>query len=302
SGMMGTIGVLCARIRVEEKQIAAALAEAGSSMQPIHPAALPMPPAPPVPLPPAPALAGGLAGEIVIDRLKSRAVASGFTRALRLAGTVVLGAGLAATSDRLAVATALASAGVPRPACWFAPDDETALAAIESGGYPSTLLPLAYDSPSVVLLDRDTAEAITEHRMVLGHGVERVSLVQLGSSIGGSLVIVVDGRAIAARVSDATTLSSRTLRIAEQAAAAIGADIAGVEIVDGPNGPLVWDIDPAPDFRHAAPLDGQSAAEAIAALAMSRAGAARPSGQATSPLASFAFDREEVRGDIILTA
>jgi glutathione synthase/RimK-type ligase-like ATP-grasp enzyme len=305
--MMGTIGVLCARIRVEEKQIAAALAEAGASMQPIQPAALPMPPAPPTPLPPAPALAGGLAGDIVIDRLQNRAVASAMTRSLRLHGATVIGAGLAASGDRLAVATALANAGVPRPACWFAPDDATALAAIEQAGYPATLLPLAYDSKPIILLDRDTAEAVTEHRMVLGSGVERVSLIQAGTNLAGAVIIVVGGRAVAAQTAEGATLPAAVIRVAEAAAVAVDADICGVQIIDGVQGPQVWDIDPAPDFRHASPIGSQSAAEAIAALATSRSAAhasdhATAMASANALLSTFACDREEIRGDVILTA
>lgn len=299
---MGTIGVLCARIRVEEKQIAAALAEAGASMQPIQPAALPMPPAQPVPLPPAPGLTGGLAGEMIVDRLQNRAVASAMTRLLRLHGATVLGAGLAAANDRLAVATALANAGLPRPACWLAPNDEAALAAVEVAGYPATLLPLAYDSRPIVLLDRDTAEAVTEHRMVLGAGVERVSLIQQGANLAATTVIVIDGRAVAAHGLDGATLSHSAIRVAEAAADAIDADICGVQIVESGNGPLVWDIDPVPDFRHAAPLGDRDAATAIAALAMTRVSASQSSGRANALRSSFARDMEEIRGDVILTA
>jgi hypothetical protein len=297
---MGTIGVLCARVRVEEKQIVAALAEAGAPVQPVQPAALPLPPAPPVPLPPAPAMAGGLAGEIVIDRYKSRAVAAAAVRTMRLHGARVLGAGLAATGDRLAVAAALAGAGVPRPACWMAPDDQSALAAIEAAGYPATILPVAYDSAPVELLDRDTAEAVTEHRMVLGHGVERVALVQAGTTLGSSLVIIVAGHAVAATGAEGNALSAEALRVAEHAAVAIGAEIAGVRIVDAPGGPVAWDIDPVPDFRHAAPLGGQTAAEAIAALAMGTASGTIE--RQAAAIEALAIGREGVRGDIVLTA
>lgn len=299
---MDKFGVLCTRIRVEEKQLTAALAEVGAPVQLIQPAALPMPPANPVPLPPAPALTGGLASDVLIDRLQNRAVGAATITSLRLYGADVLCAGIAATGSRLEVATALARAGVARPTCWFAPNDETALAAVEDAGYPATLLPLAFDSEPVILLDRDTAEAVTEHRAVLGSGIERVGLVQAGDNARSVLVIVVDGVAVAARSSNDVSLNRDALRLAEAAAVAIHADAVGIELVESPSGWVVWDVDPVPDFRHATPLNGQSAAQAIASLACRRVASRQRVAHPVGALTGWGLDREEVSGDVVLTA
>ncbi|MBW3612073.1 MAG: serine protease, partial [Actinobacteria bacterium] len=87
---------------------------------------------------------------------------SGEPAACRALGAVTLDAGLAATGDRLAVATALATAGLPRPETRLACSPEAALLALAEFGYPGTLLPLAAGAPPVVLHDADAAEAVLE--------------------------------------------------------------------------------------------------------------------------------------------
>ncbi|MFM9105246.1 MAG: hypothetical protein ACKOWF_00935, partial [Chloroflexota bacterium] len=154
----------------------------------------------------------------------------------------------------------------------------------------------------IALLDRDAAEAITEHRMVLGSGIERLSLVQAGSGAHAAQVIVAGGRAVAVQGREGAAMEPAVLRLAEAAAAAIGADLCGVQIVDRGGGPLVWDIDPAPDFRHAAPVGGVTVAGAIAALALGQSGRAGAPDRAQAMLSAVTFDREEIRGAVILTA
>ncbi|HYO29788.1 MAG TPA: hypothetical protein VER37_04335, partial [Thermomicrobiales bacterium] len=156
---MATVGVLCGRMRVEEKLLVAALAEAGVVAEPVVPTGLPLPPSR-HPLPPAPAFAGGPQTDLLIDRFPERAAGAALIAASRATGSATIDAGLAATGDRLTVATALASAGVPRPNTHFAWSAEAALAAVASLGYPATLLPLAYRSAATPLHDIDAAEAV----------------------------------------------------------------------------------------------------------------------------------------------
>ncbi len=306
---MSTVGVLCTRVRVEEKQVMAALVEAGLRPQPIQPAGLPLPPFPsPTPIPPAPAMAGGLAGGIVLDRCHKRAAAAAILAALRAHGVEILDAGMAASGDRLAVATALARAGVPRPWTSLVTCESSALAAVEQAACPATLLPLAWDSAPVALLDRDTAEAVIEHRAVLGSGAEGLALVQQGCALHPATVFVVGGEAVAVE-SAAPSVSGEAVAVAEATARALYADVIGVVVADSAAGPVVWDVLPAPDFRHATAIAGRSVAEAIAALVAARMSAGVSLGMSSLEIeAAFAalngqsHTREGVRDGVVLSA
>jgi glutathione synthase/RimK-type ligase-like ATP-grasp enzyme len=255
---------LCARVRVEEKQLMAALAEAGALPRPLPPSPMPLP------VEPSPTYAGLAAGaNVVIDRYPDRHVAAAILTVCRNLGATVIDAGLASRSDRLAVAGALAAAGLPRPATLLSCSDEAAMVAVEELGYPATLLPLMPGTRGTVLIDRDTAEAVLEHRVVLGRSSDAITLLQAGAPTPRATVIVVDGHAIAVD-GDGSWLTDDAIGLAEAAAAVVGAVVAGVEIALGDEGLLVWDVLPVPDFRGALSLTGTTAAGAIAAAAIAR--------------------------------
>ena len=277
------IGVLCARVRVEEKQLLAALAEAGVPASPLAPAACPYPLAP-APSPTGSVALDGTAGrttgptrdgasgaEVVIDRLADRRLAAALLPVWQAQGKVVLGAGLAASGNRAVVAAALAAAGLPRPLSFLATSEEASIAALARTGYPATLLPVD-GSAAIVLWDQDSAEAILEHRSVLGGVTEAVVLVQAGapSTTERVLVHVVGGQAVAIENPGNLAGTSAVLELAEAAADALGATIAGIEIVLTPTGFVVWDVRPVADFRHAAPLGTSTVPAAVAALAAGR--------------------------------
>jgi [lysine-biosynthesis-protein LysW]--L-2-aminoadipate ligase len=282
------IGVLCARVRVEEKQLLAALAEAGVPASPLAPAACPYPLAP-APSPSGPVALDGSTGrttgatldgarcaEVVIDRLADRRLAAALLPVWQAQGKAVLGAGLAAGGNRAAVAATLAAAGLPRPLSFLATSEDAAIIALAQTGYPATLLPVD-GAAAIVLWDNDSAEAILEHRSVLGGVTESVVLVQAGapSAAERMLVHVVGGQAVATEDPGNLAGTSAVLELAEAAADALGAAIAGIEIALTPVGFVVWDVQPVADFRNAAPLGTSTVAAAVASLAAGRL-AARP--------------------------
>ena len=266
--MTATVGVLCTRVRVEEKRVLAALAEAGARALPLPPAALPLPVGPVLPVP----VVGAAAARVIVDRCRDRAVAGAVLAVCRGLGATVLDAGLAATGDRLAVAAAFAAAGLPRPETRLVCSAAAALAAIDDLGYPGTLLPLGPGTPATDLVDRDAAEAVTEHREVLGGAADALALVQAGAPAAGdrALVLVVDGRAIAVSGAGGPGLPVAALVLAEEVAAVLGALIVGVEIATTAAGFVVWDVLPVPDFRDMTPLGDLAPAAAIAAAAAAR--------------------------------
>ena len=165
---MATVGVLCARGRVEENAIMAALAKAGIVSALFPPADEPLPVGP---MSPSPTGRPFPVPQIVVDRHPTRQIARAVLATCSALGVPALCAGIAATGDRLDVASALAAHGLPRPLTALCTSEDAALEAVAAMGLPATLLPLDLRSAPIALLDQDAAEAVLEHRAVLG-GVE----------------------------------------------------------------------------------------------------------------------------------
>ncbi|MDQ3044725.1 MAG: hypothetical protein M3R06_06175 [Chloroflexota bacterium] len=259
------VGVLCARVRMEEKWVIAALATNGITAPPVPPARLPLP------LDPSPS-ASANEPRLLIDRCQDRAVAAAIIPLWRGLGVTVLDAGLAATGNRLAIASALGTAGLPRPAARLVCATTAALRALETLSYPATLLPLRPGDAEIVLPDRDTAEAVLEHREVLGANEDRPVVIQAGAPGVGTRVVVdvVGGQAVGYQIAAGYWAgSSREAEgLAERAATALGAAIVGIVVAQTDLGLVIWDVLPVSEFRHAVKVTGseRDVASAIAAL------------------------------------
>jgi [lysine-biosynthesis-protein LysW]--L-2-aminoadipate ligase len=260
---MATVGVLCARGRVEEKALMAALAEAGIVSALFPPADEPLPVGP---LPVAPRGRGFPVPQIVIDRHPNRQIARAVLATCQAMAVPALSAGIAATGDRLDVASALAARGLPRPLTALCTSPEAALTAVEAMGLPATLLPLDLHGRSIALLDVDAAEAVVEHRSVLGGANGALGLIQAGAPAADHLVtvIVVDGEAVALDVTAATTVPDSALRLAEEAARGLDATLIAVVVALGPGETVIWDARPVPAFRNALAIGEHDVAHAIA--------------------------------------
>jgi glutathione synthase/RimK-type ligase-like ATP-grasp enzyme len=273
--MAAVIGVLCARMRVEEKQVLQALAQTGVPARLLPPTDAPLPIGP-VPSGPsgAPALDGEAAPRVIVDRCQNRTVAAAVLPLRRAACATVMDAGLAAVGTRADVAAALAAAGVPRPTTMLVVSDAAGLTALDVIGYPATYLPLNPGASEIALLDRDTAEAVFEHRSTLGGVTAAMGIVQAGASFdrGRVTIIVVGGRGVGIHDPLGQARSAaRFAAVAEAAANALGATVVGIELIATPAGPVVWDANPVPEFREMTPLGDVSVAEAIADLAAGHA-------------------------------
>jgi [lysine-biosynthesis-protein LysW]--L-2-aminoadipate ligase len=273
---MGNVAVLCTRVRVEEKQLLAAFAHAGVPAEPMspEPAPFPMPRA-------SLATPAGLSNisspldaarrySVVIDRMHNRTVASALMRNHRATGSLTIDAGLAAVGTRLDVMHALAAEGLPLPPALLALSEQAGLEAIERTGYPATVFPMQIGLSGIGLQDREIAEAVLEHRHTLGGSAESVMVVQGGLHDESDLIkaIVVDGTVVAY---EGTCHHPNGFAGCEQlavaAAAAIGASLVGVTLAHTPEGLVIWDVRPTPDFRHSIQTESGSVAEAIVALA-----------------------------------
>lgn len=298
------VNVLCARVRMEEKRLIEALAAAGLPARQLPPVLAPVPvgPNPPGPFAvTASGAAGVVSPGIVVDRCADRPLAGVIVPALRGMGAAVVDAGLAAKENRLTLATLLANAGIPRPATFLVTSDVSGLTAARDLGYPATLLPLEPGASEIPLHDRDIAEAVFEHRQVLGRTATTLALVQAGAFDGSQRLelLVVAGRVAATSLTSTVDMAA-ALRLAELAAAACEASILGVSVVMTADGPVVWDLQAVPEFRGMAAIDGRSTVAAIVELIAS----IEESPTLLSPLGAGigASARREAAGGVVLSA
>jgi [lysine-biosynthesis-protein LysW]--L-2-aminoadipate ligase len=94
--------------------------------------------------------------------------------------TVNSSAVAATCGDKLATSAALEAAGVPQPNVRVAFTPESALEAIEALGYPVVLKPVIGSWGRLVskVNDRESAEALLEHREVLGNYQQQIYYIQ----------------------------------------------------------------------------------------------------------------------------
>jgi [lysine-biosynthesis-protein LysW]--L-2-aminoadipate ligase len=178
---MTRVAVLVSRIRVEEKLLLAALETAGASVQPIDDGELVLSATPDAQQP---RLISGqpLEADVVLERSVSTARGLYALRTLEANGfrTVNRHATAATCADKLLTTTALAAAGVPQPRTRLAFTPEAALSAIEELGYPAVLKPVVGSWGRLLarINDRDAAEAVLEHKEVLGSYQHSIFYVQ----------------------------------------------------------------------------------------------------------------------------
>lgn len=116
--------------------------------------------------------------KVAIERCVSQSRGHGVTRALEAFGVKVINPSnvIEMCGDKLATNARLHAEGVPTPRTGVAFDGESALELIEAIGYPVVLKPTVGSWGRMVskLNDRDAAEAVIEHKEVLGgpqHGI-----------------------------------------------------------------------------------------------------------------------------------
>lgn len=273
--MATAIGVLTARVRVEEKLVITALERVGVCTMSIPPAALPLPPNPTLhDVQKYVAAASGVdsvAPLVMIDRISNRAVGRMINRLLRQAGVTLIDGGVASRRNRLQVASVWEAAAVPRPASLAAFSESTALTAANQLGYPVTMFPMLHSSAPVSLIDSDTADAVIEHRVVLGTDEEEIVLMQAGAAVdvtewyrlhvAGFSAIAFDGD---------SRPPSEAIAVAEMAAKAIDAGSVAIDVACIDGHWVAWDAAPLADFRKATLLGETSVEDAIAAHALQK--------------------------------
>lgn len=165
------IGVLCSRVRTEEKLLFAELERRGLEYEKIddreqifdlHRREYPF--------------------DVVLERMIQHSRALYTLKILNDAGVPTVNTYQVALTcgDKLLTTQAMINARIPTPRCLLAFTPESALEAMEQLGYPVVLKPVIGSWGRMVskINDRDAAEAILEHRDVLGNYQHSIFYIQ----------------------------------------------------------------------------------------------------------------------------
>jgi len=256
------VGVLCSRLRVEEKLLFEALRRRGADYERID----------------VRQIALGLAEDglgdydVILIRCLSHSRALYAARVLESHGmrTVNTYDVIAACGDKLITTLALIKHGVPTLRTMVAFTPESALEAIEEMGYPVILKPLhgSWGRLLAKINDRDAAEAILEHKHTLGGYQHSIFYIQEYIEKPGRDIrsFVVGGETIAAIYRNSPHWITNTARggkasncpitpeidrLSRAAAQAVGGGVVAIDILEAPDGRLlVSEVNHTPEFRN----------------------------------------------------
>ncbi|MBU8858610.1 MULTISPECIES: RimK family alpha-L-glutamate ligase [unclassified Micromonospora] len=249
AGAPARVAVLTSRVRADEKRILQALDDRRVPYDHLDSRTLWR----------ALASKGDAPAQVVLNREigYARALAAG--RVLEAGGAVVLNTAdtVALCGDKYRTSVALRDAGLPSPATALALTPEAALNALEALGYPAVIKPRVGSWGRLVtrVRDRETAEAVLEHVAALPS--PDAHIVYLQQFVAGPdrdiRIVVIGGEAMGATYRRAAgwrhnvargagvtacPLTPELAGLAEAAARAVGADIAGVDLVEDTDGRL----------------------------------------------------------------
>ncbi|WP_416236588.1 ATP-grasp domain-containing protein [Thermomicrobium sp. 4228-Ro] len=262
---MKTVALLAERLRVEERLLQQAFAAVGWEAQLCDPNDLAIPlqeTAEPLP-------------SVSLDRERATSESTALAALLAARGGTVVNrpATTRLLADRLAFLRHLIVAGIPTPPTVVAFGEAATLRAIASLGYPVYLKSLVVDPtmPVAYVEDPDAAEALVEHRRVLGD--ERAVLVQKAVAepealrrlvvVGTELLAVIRGRGGEQPLVLEDRDRWQTLAMA--LVSRLGSGVYAVDAVDTERGPIVVSAENLVHFRELAE-HGLPVAERIAAF------------------------------------
>lgn len=255
------VGILCSRVRVEEKLLFQAFRSRGDQVEWVDDGAVVFR------LPTALAEYDGI---LIRSLSHSRALYASHLLAEGGMPVVNPPAVLAVCGDKLLTSLALVRHGVPTPQVRVAFSPETALQAVEELGYPVVLKPLngSWGRLQAKINDRDAAEAILEHKQTLGGYLHSIFYVQEYVDKPGRDIrsFVVGGETVAAIYRNSSHWITNTARgaqasncpvtpeidrISRAAAEAVGGGVVAVDILEAPDGRLlVSEVNHTPEFRN----------------------------------------------------
>lgn len=274
------LAVLASRVRFEEKQIMAALDRRGATFVHLDPRSL--------------VVADGVSRkDFVLNREVGHYRALYAASALESAGATVLNTAAAThvSGDKWLTTAALLAAGLPTPRTALAMTPEAAVDALDQIGYPAVVKPLVGSWGRLVtaIPDRPTATAVLEHVAALPSPQQHVVYVQelVEKADRDIRVLVVGGQALGATyrrgdewrtnvargaVSTRCELTDVHTKLAVAAAEAVGAEIAGVDLLEDADGHLtVLEVNDRVEFRGFQDAHEIDVADVVASHVLGRA-------------------------------
>jgi [lysine-biosynthesis-protein LysW]--L-2-aminoadipate ligase len=273
------IALLHSRIRVEEKQLVAALTRQGADVDLIDVRTVQLNLADP---------RAFQQYEAALCRCVSHSQSIALLQVLEAWGIPCVNSHdvVARCGDKLATSLALVDAGLPTPAVRLAVSAEAALAAMEEMGYPVVVKPTVGSWGRLLarINDRAAAEAILEHKALLGgpqHGIFYIQ--EYVDKPGRDLrTFVIGDRVVAgiARHADhwitntarGATASALTITpeidwLSKEAARAVGGGAVAVDLIERANGePLINEVNATMEFRNSSAPTGVDIAAELAAF------------------------------------
>lgn len=289
------VGMLHSRIRVEEKLLAAELEARGVELIRFDDRHLHIALAAPH--------AGLTACDVVVERCINHSRALYLLKVLNDRGVATVNTYEVANTcgDKLLTSAALVAAGVPTPETLIAFTPEQAITAIETMGYPVVLKPVVGSWGRLLarVNDRDAAEAILEHKVTLGSYQHGVFYIQRFVDKPGRDIraFVVGDRTICAIYRDSPHWITNTARggratncpvtpgldaICRAAAAAVGGGVVAIDVLEGPDGLSVIEVNYTMEFRNSIDTTGVNIPGEIADHVV-RVGQASRTGRGVEP-------------------
>jgi [lysine-biosynthesis-protein LysW]--L-2-aminoadipate ligase len=260
------VGLLCSRVRVEEKLLRDALVHRGIEVEIVDDRELTFPLARPV-----------RRWDVVLERSLSQTRGLAALRVLESWGVMTVNrhAVAAVCASKLDTSALLEAAGLPTPSTAVALSPETALRAAEDLGYPVVLKPVTGSWGRLLarINDRDAAEALFEHKAMLGGPEHSVFYLQrhidkpgrdIRAFVVGDAVVCaiyresehwVTNTARGARTRNCT-VDGALRRLALRAAAAVGGGVLAIDLLEDGDRLLVSEVNATMEFRNSIDVTG----------------------------------------------
>jgi [lysine-biosynthesis-protein LysW]---L-2-aminoadipate ligase len=266
-----SLAVLASRVRFEEKRIFGALERRSVRYTHLDTRQLA-------------AGLGGLPGDgLEFDAALSREISQsrGFYACLLLEArgtrTVNRAEVIGACGDKARTSLLLQAAGLPTPRTALALTPSAGLAAAEQLGFPVVAKPLtgSWGRLVTVLRDRQEASAVLEHRAALAAPQQHIVYLQeLIDKPGRDIRVLVAGDEVIGATyrysedwrtgvarggrSEPCPLSGELSELAMGAARAVGGGFLGIDLVEGPDGLQVLEVNHTPEFRGFSDAHGEA--------------------------------------------
>jgi [lysine-biosynthesis-protein LysW]--L-2-aminoadipate ligase len=274
----GRLGLFYTIIRPEEKWLLQAAEETGLTVERLHDESTTFSldgPTPPV--------------DVVINRSVSHLRGLYALRFFEHYGLPTVNAAdvVERAGDKVLGSLRLQAAGVPTPRTVVALTEDAALQAIEEVGYPAVLKPPIGSWGRLIarVHDREEAEQILEHKSALPSPVQSIFYVQehVPKPDRDLRVFVVGDEVVAAMVRRSSEWRTNAARgatteplepeaplrmLALRAADAMGGGVLAVDVMEGPTGLLVHEVNPTPEFKVLQGTTGVDIARRIVEYAM----------------------------------